>query len=744
MSKHDPISYFFSISQRYEIGTYVKNSVFKWSELSVKWITAHRFRVTVTYEIRRNSNAMVVQTGSGEHLQNIHLVEDGKGALKGEADIFHDVSIETKEKNNANIKFGSKAINNIEGVDDDSMELANKNKDRDATDDRKRDTEGHIDRGYLQEVHCTSKRPEDASEPLLKQREDSFNENLDKQKGQALASPIDDTNLPRDRGWAWVILLASVYAHFIVIGQLKCFGIIFVQLQLRYGSSSSETSLIFTLMNVSYSISALIIMTIGGSLSARKSVFIGATITSIASMITAFIHDVNIAIMTIGVASGVANAFIMPLVATIISEYFVQKRGLANNVGNCGVSLGAIVLAPVVTKLFEAYSYTGTYIILTGLNLQLFIIGCLFRPISFYKRVSSPQPFIEIDNEKDVVTKDSKINFKRNGTNPPTLLQMRLLGKDHRNAQTEFKRQLSEIESESRLQIRRRRTVSESETGNPLQPHAAEHSSLFNSTLARFASTDVVNNSLLDLTLTGSKQDFNHRNAIDTSDESRTCIQSFRRTVINSLKRLFDTKLLSKIEFQYFLVCNVFLCSGSGLVSAFLPPLAFENGVSNDMVALMVSVLSIVEFFSKFVVGYISDKKWCHRSTLIAIASFILGVAAQFLHFTTTFSTIMIYAVISGLLQGVYFSLFVVVILDILSFDEFKGALGFTSLIQGIASGICMPVVGYLRDYTGQYTYPYNFIGSTLIIGAVLIYFVPNVHEWSQKRAKEKHSEQNV
>jgi hypothetical protein len=45
-------------------------------------------------------------------------------------------------------------------------------------------------------------------------------------------------------------------------------------------------------------------MTVGGSMSARTSFFIGGTITSVASMITAFIDDVRIAMVTLGVASG--------------------------------------------------------------------------------------------------------------------------------------------------------------------------------------------------------------------------------------------------------------------------------------------------------------------------------------------------------------------------------------------------------------------------------------------------------
>lgn len=376
--------------------------------------------------------------------------------------------------------------------------------------------------------------------------------------------------------------------------------------------------------------------------------------------------------------SGVANAFIMPLVATIISTYFVQKRGFANNVSNCGVSLGSVALAPIVTKLFENYSYTGTYIILTGLNLQMFIIGCLFRPMSYYTRVSSSRLSASRNIETEKTAEESGENKGScnenvsNGKITHNVLAARLIEKH-----LHVDRQASAIVNGHKLNIRRRRAVSESESGNQLKQHEVQHSSvqsLFSSTLAaRFASTDVMNNSLMDITLIENVNQNEEKDGVHAFEK-----QSCKSTIVHLLKKLFDAKLLSKPEFQYFLVCNAFLCAGSSLATAYLPPLAYENGVSNDMVALLVSIMSIVDFFSKFVVGYISDRKWCHRSTLISIASLIIGVAAQFLHLMTTFSTLMIYALIAGFLQGVYFSLFVVVILDILSHEDFKVRCSFT------------------------------------------------------------------
>ena len=74
--------------------------------------------------------------------------------------------------------------------------------------------------------------------------------------------------------------------------------------------------------------SALIIMTVGGSLSARTSFFIGASITSVASMITAFIDDVNIAFFTLGIASGMIVYLNLCSCSITYCSYISAKLGL--------------------------------------------------------------------------------------------------------------------------------------------------------------------------------------------------------------------------------------------------------------------------------------------------------------------------------------------------------------------------------------------------------------------------------
>lgn len=55
------------------------------------------------------------------------------------------------------------------------------------------------------------------------------------------------SDVPIDRGWAWVIVTAAFMNLFILIGISKCFGIIFAELIDIYHGSASETSIMLAL-----------------------------------------------------------------------------------------------------------------------------------------------------------------------------------------------------------------------------------------------------------------------------------------------------------------------------------------------------------------------------------------------------------------------------------------------------------------------------------------------------------------
>ena len=343
----------------------------------------------------------------------------------------------------------------------------------------------------------------------------------------------------------------------------------------------------------------------------------------------------------------------------IVSTYFVKFRGFANSASQSGVSIGGLVMPPFLTYLFQQYGYTSTYVLIAAFHFNVAVFGSFLWPISFFKRKShvkkeQMQPLIVVKGDKPDIM-DTK-----NGTVDTQL--SRKLTQDNHNVYT---RQTSDLPMHPVTRIRREIDTRIHEP----RPRSAlflalSNSSLFTSPVARYASTDLISSSLLDVT--------QHRTRdIDTTNNPKEPKQS-RNVVKRILLKVFDVRLLTKMEFLYYLACNFFLCAGSATCTLFLPQLCKDHNISLQTAAWIVAGTNVLELISRFVFGYISDKKWCHRSTILSLASIIIGIAAQSSYMLTSLSTIIMYSIVAGFLQGVYFSLYATVILDILEMEEYK------------------------------------------------------------------------
>jgi len=346
-------------------------------------------------------------------------------------------------------------------------------------------------------------------------------------------------------------------------------------------------------------------------------------------------------------------------VLTMLSVYFNKRRGLANSICNCGISIGGLVFAPIYTALFKTYSFTGTYIFIAGFTLQILIVGALLRPLSFYEKqmtIAKSQVSVPGTVEEPLLNGE-----KRNGSGADNCVEIELRQNGH------VFRQLSRQDNDNAL---RRRTTSENSQNGVSSSKLSLTNSFLNSDTSKYVGTDLMNNSTLDLTL---QAEICHvdTDSVETNGR-RTCFLSMGVVI----RKVLDLKLLSKPHFLYFLVCNIFLCPGAALANAFWPAHAFEIGIDADRVSMLVSVMSVMDLLSRFAFAYVADKGWCHRSTLIAISMGCIGVTFMFSSFGTTYASIMAFNSIAGFFHGVYFSMSVVVITDILSSSEFKVNIG--------------------------------------------------------------------
>lgn len=63
-----------------------------------------------------------------------------------------------------------------------------------------------------------------------------------------------------------------------------------------------------------------------------------------------------------------SNKFLIP-VSMMVTNWFVEKRGIAMSVTMAGIGLGGTIFSPIVTNLLQNYGWRHTYLIMAGIIL---------------------------------------------------------------------------------------------------------------------------------------------------------------------------------------------------------------------------------------------------------------------------------------------------------------------------------------------------------------------------------------
>ena len=96
-------------------------------------------------------------------------------------------------------------------------------------------------------------------------------------------------------------------------------------------------------------------------------------------------NDHIIATFSYILGTGLGLSFLPVL--TILGEYFIKRRSLAIGLAVSGGGVGNLAFPPLIQYLLKVYSWQGSCLILSGLTLNLCVIGMLLKPITKIDKV---------------------------------------------------------------------------------------------------------------------------------------------------------------------------------------------------------------------------------------------------------------------------------------------------------------------------------------------------------------------
>src|SRR6266513_6055238 len=175
----------------------------------------------------------------------------------------------------------------------------------------------------------------------------------------------------------WVIAIAGVFFQ-IALGAVYAWSVFRVPLTKQFGWSISEVTLTFTISIFVLGFAAFF----GGLWLNRKGprvvALTGGVLYGLGVFLASFTHRLSWLYLTYGVIGGIGLglAYIVPV--AVLVKWFPDRRGLITGIAVGGFGAGALITAPVATRLIQSVGVLSTFAYLGIAYLIVTVVTGLF------------------------------------------------------------------------------------------------------------------------------------------------------------------------------------------------------------------------------------------------------------------------------------------------------------------------------------------------------------------------------
>jgi OFA family oxalate/formate antiporter-like MFS transporter len=175
----------------------------------------------------------------------------------------------------------------------------------------------------------------------------------------------------------WVIAIAGVFLQ-IALGAVYAWSVFRVPLAKQFGWSISEVTLTFTISIFVLGFAAFF----GGLWLNRKGprvvALTGGTLYGLGVFLASFSHDLWWLYLSYGVIGGIGLGlgYIVPV--AVLVKWFPDRRGLITGIAVGGFGAGALITAPVATRLIQSVGVLSTFAYLGIAYLIVTVVTGLF------------------------------------------------------------------------------------------------------------------------------------------------------------------------------------------------------------------------------------------------------------------------------------------------------------------------------------------------------------------------------
>ena len=181
--------------------------------------------------------------------------------------------------------------------------------------------------------------------------------------------------------YAWVIVLITFVIYTVVFGIQYSFGIFFTEFQETFGWTRANTSFVMTVHLITFSMLMIPVSWAINHINTRILFSGAAVIFGTALILCSQVSSLVQLCVVYGIMLGCAISIFGPLLLTIVTRWFVVKRGIALGIASSGVGFGTLIVAPVSNHLISICGWRETFIILGIIAFVILLICAQFIKI---------------------------------------------------------------------------------------------------------------------------------------------------------------------------------------------------------------------------------------------------------------------------------------------------------------------------------------------------------------------------
>ncbi|XP_005097942.1 monocarboxylate transporter 9 isoform X1 [Aplysia californica] len=545
--------------------------------------------------------------------------------------------------------------------------------------------------------------------------------------------------------WGIVIIVSAFMIQFLAFGATSSIGVFNIELLDYFDQATVGVSLIGALNFGIFLGTGPIVSFLMTKFSYRKIAGVGSLLIVLGLVGMPLLPYIPSMCLCYGVLTGFGSSCVYLPSHVLSGLYYEKYRSVATGVATSGSGLGGAVMPVVTGLLIEQYTWKGSFIILAGLCLHLFIFSLLLlMPPDLNsaktREINIPETTTEAlsaSDQGDVCgNEEGKLCLTVSEDNQKKMSELTELS----NGELGFKEvDVSQVDGANRLSGDVCSRSLDNVSSKPYQNGCDSASSWKDGSSP---SAKLLNGGKGAKNLSGLKplalsvsslHAVGSRGSgylvVDSSPDvhqlSTTAVRDAEEVKVRAPNASRHVYIFTSYPFDVYFVSNILWNAGCAIVGTFGPEFLREKGLTSMQAAWLSGSFGLGTFLGGIFGGLIGNVKCVNRQVLYTGANIVMGV---FVIAFPNFEGIPLYAtclIISGFAFGIILGLLVIVLTDLIGIDSLGNGLGYLMLSNGLGTFIGPPLAGLVRSPEYGFKMGIILAGVLCIAGGFTMFLMP-------------------